>query len=183
DADRVGSMNLTEWSMYRFFREYREIVRGDGRYLLPRILHGLSRVLGSSAPREGMLSVTMGDAVESWLVQRDFSMEHFRLSIVAVNPSSCVEESADSIVLDYQNPNKNQEQVELRLLLDDIEIILRADTGEVFSDIYSKEIIAKLGGFAARLRLLESETLTIVSPRGERFGACRTGTTIELSEV
>jgi len=183
DADRVGSMNLSEWSMYRYFREYREIVRGDGRYLLPRILNGLSRVLGSSAPREGMLSVTMGDAVESWLVQRDFSIKQFRLSVVAVSPSSYVEESADSVILEYKDPNKNQEQVELKLLLDDIEIIFRADSGEVFSDVYSKEIVAKLGGFAARLRLLESETLTIVSPRGERFDAHRTGTIVELSEV
>lgn len=67
--------------------------------------------------------------------------------------------------------------------LDDVELILRADAGEVFNDIYSKSVIAKFMGFASRLRLRETNTVTIVGPSDEMVKAELTETQIRLTSV
>jgi serine/threonine protein kinase len=181
DENQVGRIDPSEWSMYRHLDSYRKLVSGQGRHLLPRILNGLSLILGSSGSRGDMLSVAMNERFGSWVVQRDFPIDNFDLVVDTVDKGSYVEESIDSIRLAYQNPVKNQSPIELRLLLDDIEVILRADDGEIFGDLYSREIIAKFSGYAARLRLLESESLTIVAPAGERYHARRSGAVIEMT--
>ena len=174
DEDLLGNLNSSEWSVYRYFDEYRDALLGHYYGLMPRVLRGLSRILGAPNPRSGKLSITMSDRLETWHVQRDFDMAAFNLEVRTSSGNEFVEEAADSLVLSYRG------EIECNLLLDDFELILRADAGEVFNDVYSKEVIAKFGGLASRLRLRESDTLTILAPTNEEFIAVRQGTRIEL---
>lgn len=175
DEDGVGDLSPSEWSVYRHLDEYREALLGNQFDLLPRVLRGLSCLLGAPNPRVGKMSVTMSDQMETWHVRREFDVDDFTLEVKPAGYGEFVEYAADSLTLRYRG------EVEFSLLLDDFELILRADSGEVLNDVYSKEVVAKFGALASRLRLLETDSLAIVGPMNEEFVAIRRGQHIELS--
>ena len=71
----------------------------------------------------------------------------------------------------------------MKLELDDIELIFRADDGEILNDVFSMAVIAKFGGFASRLRLRETSSVTLISPTNDTFRAERIGNRIEMVEI
>jgi len=180
----LGSLDESDLNVYRFFDQYRETLRGESTGLLPRILRGLSRILGAQTPTSETLSITMSDRAESWKVQREFDRASFNIEVDHVH-GGLVEVAADSLRLVYRSPTASDatDRVAILLSLDDVELILRADAGEVFNDIYSKSVIAKFMGFASRLRLRETNTVTIVGPSDEMVKAELTETQIRLTSV
>ena len=170
----LGVLDTREWNVYRYFEQYRDLLRGDSVDILEAILCGLSRILGAASPQKGKLNITMSDRAEAWKVQREFDQEDFQLFVRRVS-GHFVEEAADSLVLSYQ------EQIEMNLSIDDVELLLRADSGEVFNDVYSMAVIAKFAGFASRLRLRETSAVSIVGPTNEIFHAHSSGTQIVMT--
>jgi hypothetical protein len=168
--------------MYRYFDQFREELRsGSGRHL-PQILRGLSRILGAQSLHDGGLAITLGDRKEAWKVQREFEPSRFKLEVER-SDGSFVEVAADSLKLVFQNKGSSEtpSRVEMLLSLDDFELIMRADAGEVINDVYSRVVIAKLMGFASRLRLRETSTVTLIGPSDEVVTAKLSGNKIEMS--
>lgn len=178
----IGEIDETDWSVYRFFETYRDFL-SDGRGdLLQRVVVGLTRVMGAESTQEGILSISLSDQNEPWQVQRDFVIQHFRLEVIR-RAAPFIEFAADSLLLSYVPPRVHSDDpaISLTLGLDDIELILRAEAGEIFGDAYSKAAIAKFSGFASTLRLMESSRVTLIGPRNEMVQAERVGPQIVLS--
>lgn len=180
----LGPLDASDLNVYRFFDQYRETLRGESTGILPRILRGLSRVLGAQAPNTDTLSITLSDRAELWKVQREFDRDSFEIEVNRVH-GEFVEVAADSLRLIYRSSRASDaaNPIEIHLSLDDIELILRADEGEVFNDIYSKSVITKFMGFASRLRLRETNTVTLVGPSDTTVKAELSGTQIRLTST
>lgn len=180
----LGTLEPSEWSVYRHFDRYRELLRDGSVNTLAQLLSGLSRILGARSPLPGKLSIAMSDRLETWTVQRDFDETKFKLEVDRTE-ANFVEFASDTLKLTYQpvDTDGTAGQVSMYLTLDDFELILRADSGEIFNDVYSKAVIAKFSGFASRLRLRETQSVTIVGPANEVAYARVSGSRIELSRT
>ena len=177
NEDLLGEIDASEYKVYRYFEVFREFVSGEeSPDFLKKIMGGLSRILGAAIPREEALSVTMSNPLESWTVQREFPSSHFLLHVNR-EVGDFVECASDSLTLTYRD------QIFMKLELDDIELIFRADDGEILNDVFSMAVIAKFGGFASRLRLRETSSVTLISPTNDTFRAERIGNRIEMVEI
>lgn len=177
-----GQFDHSEWNVYRYFDQFQKELRGESGGHLPQILRGLSRLLGATSLHDRGLAIPLGDREASWKVQREFELSRFKLEVER-NDGSFVEVAADSLRLVFQSEEDSEtfSRVEMLLSLDDFELIMRSDAGEVINDVYSRAVIAKFMGFASRLRLRETSTVTLIGPSSEIVTAMLSGTKIEMS--
>jgi serine/threonine protein kinase len=165
-----------EVMVYRHLEDFVTLLERPDEDLKNRVLLGLSRLLGAFHYSRKNLAVAASDRSQSWTVLRE--IDSSLIEIVAPTQTQVfVEECGDSVELRYRN------QLSLRLALDDVEIILRAEQGEVFNDVHSSAVVGKLDGFASGVRLLETNKVTILSPQGGRFQAEASGPVVELSKT
>lgn len=159
---------------YRYLDEFvAALDGGDGMDAIhPRLLLGLSRLLGAPGYVGQDLAVSSGEA-EGWSVIREVAGSEFSLS--TPSPASpYVEARADHLLV--QHPDG----ANLVVTLDVAEIILRAADGELFGDIASEALRLELDRLAEDLRRQPASRVQIVDPSGTPSVAELIGGTITL---
>jgi serine/threonine protein kinase len=158
---------------YRFLEEFR-IALGSSEaasILLPRMLRGLSRMLGAFGYEGSDLALEDGEN-EGWAVLREVSASEFEL-IAEATESPFVEGGADSLVLLHP-------RARLSITLDTAELILRAADGELIKDAAASAIRLELEMLAARLMLHPADAAIVVNPAGEPVAVRAVSGTIEI---
>jgi len=158
---------------YRFLEDFRMALGSNeaALLLLPRVLRGLSRMLGAFGYEGGDLALQDGEN-EGWAVLREVSASEFEL-IAESAESPFVEGGADSLVLLHP-------RARLSITLDTAELILRAADGELIKDAAANAIRLELEMLAARLMLHPADAAIVVNPAGEPVAVRAVAGTIEI---
>jgi serine/threonine protein kinase len=159
---------------YRYLGEYVAALASDEGALdaVPRLLFGLSKLLGAPGYGGSDMAVGSGEA-ESWSVIREVPASEFRLQRSAV-ASPYIESRADYLTLEHDGG------ATLPVTLDVAEMILRAADGEIFGDAPSEALRLELERLAVELRRRPARAVTIVDPSGSASFASLDGATIRL---
>ncbi len=148
-----------EANPYRYLSDFRAALASDGAasQALPRILKGLSRLLGAFGYDGPNLALQDGES-NGWAVLREIRGEDFHLKR-RPEPSPFVEQQADELVLMHP-------RAQLALTLDSVELILRAADGELINDDAANAIKLELSLLAEKLMLEPALTAIVVNPAG-----------------
>ena len=158
DLDR-GKAYFGEAVPYRHLDDFKVAVGSDdaSARLLPRILSGLSRLLGAFGYEGPHLALQDGES-DGWAVLREIDAAEFRLHRGAPD-SPYVEQQADELVLIHP-------RARMALTLDSVELILRSADGELINDAAANAIKLELSLLAGRLMLQPSTSAIVVNPAG-----------------
>jgi serine/threonine protein kinase len=159
-ADLDGDADhLAEATPYRHLEQFQAALASDeaAQRLLPRILLGLSRLLGAFGYHGQQLALQDG-AIDGWAVLREISADTFRLER-RFSHSPYVEHQADELLLSHSSAH-------LILTLDSVELILRAANGELVNDAAANAIKLELSLLASKLMLHTASAAIIVNPAG-----------------
>lgn len=148
-----------EATPYRYLSEFQAALASDAAadQALPRILRGLSRLLGAFGYTGTNLALQDGES-NGWAVLREIPSENFRLTR-RPEPSPFVEQQADELVLTHPG-------AQLALTLDSVELILRAADGELINDDAANAVKLELSLLAEKLMLEPALTAIVVNPAG-----------------
>ncbi|GAA2375244.1 hypothetical protein GCM10010170_078660 [Dactylosporangium salmoneum] len=149
--------------VYRYFDEFTAALAAEPEQLraryLPRLLLGLSRMLGAPGYRGTNLALTDQQAGGSWAIIKEIPAADFTLS-VPLRTSPYVETCPDTLIL------RHRSNVALSLTLDTAELVLRVANGELIGDDASGTIQQEIENFSSRLRRSPSSAVRIVDPAG-----------------
>ncbi len=156
DCDDISQ---TEANPYRFLRDFQSALKDDSTamQLLPRILQGLSRLLGAFGYQGSNLALQDGES-NGWAVLREIPSGDFMLER-RPGPSPFIEQQADELVLMHPRAS-------LALTLDSVELILRAADGDLINDDAANAIKLELQLLAGRLMLEPAASAIVVNPAG-----------------
>lgn len=148
-----------EATPYRYLEDFKEALASDEETmrLLPRILLGLSRLLGAFGYDGPNLALQDGEN-DGWAVLREIDAAEFRLER-RVLKSPYVEQQADELLLIHP-------RARLALTLDSVELILRAVDGELINDAAANAIKLELSLLAGKLMLHPASAAIVVNPAG-----------------
>jgi hypothetical protein len=148
-----------EASPYRYLSDFQGALASDhtAAQILPRILQGLSRVLGAVGYNGPNLALQDGES-NGWAVLREIPADDFRLDR-RPDASPFIEQQEDELVLMHS-------RAQLTLTLDSVELILRAADGELINDDAANAIKLELSLLAEKLMLEPALTAIIVNPAG-----------------
>jgi serine/threonine protein kinase len=160
---------------YRFLDDFRGALDSNesSTLLLPRVLLGLSRILGAFGYDGPNLALQDGEH-DGWAVLREVSASEFQLTR-EVATSRYVEQQADSLTLVHP-------MARLSITLDAAELILRAADGELIKDAASNAVKLELEMLAARLSLHPAEAAVVVNPAGDAVHVEEVSGTIVMVE-
>ncbi|MBM4555133.1 protein kinase [Rhodococcus hoagii] len=162
-----------ETTPYRYLRDFQVALTSDedATRLLPRILLGLSRLLGAFGYNGSNLALQDGGD-GGWAVLREIDATEFRLERCAPE-SPYIEQQADELLLTHP-------RARLPLPLDSVELILRAEDGELINDAAANAIRLEMSLLAANLMLHPAASAIIVNPAGDPRTVTSTLGTIAL---
>lgn len=148
-----------EATPYRYLPEFRAALASDDAadQALPRVLKGLSRILGAFGYNGPNLALQDGES-SGWAVLREIPAVDFHLKR-RPDPSPFVEQQADELVLTHP-------RAQLALTLDSVELILRAADGELINDDAANAVKLELSLLAEKLMLEPALTAIVVNPAG-----------------
>ena len=154
DAD-----DLLEATPYRYLEDFKVALASDEATtrLLPRVLLGLSRLLGAFGYNGPNLALQDGEN-DGWALLREIDASGLRLERRAPE-SPYVEQQADELILMHP-------RARLALTLDSVELILRAADGELINDAAANAIKLELSLLAAKLMLHPASAAIVVNPAG-----------------
>lgn len=153
------SIHRHEATPYRYLADFQVALATDEetKQLLPRILLGLSRLLGAFGYDGRELAIQDGEN-DGWAVLRQINATEFRLERRAPD-SPYVEQQADELLLLHPSAR-------LVLTLDSVELILRAADGELINDAAANAIKLELSLLAGKLMLHPASGAIVVNPAG-----------------
>lgn len=162
-----------EANPYRYLEDFRAALVSDeeASRLLPRVLLGLSRLLGAFGYNGCNLALQDGGD-GGWAVLREIDAAEFRL-VRRAPDSPYVEQQADELLLTHP-------RAELPLPLDSVELILRAEDGELINDAAANAIKLEMSLLAANLMLHPAASAIVVNPAGDPRTVTATAGTIVL---
>jgi hypothetical protein len=148
-----------EATPYRYLPEFRAALASDDAadQALPRVLKGLSRILGAFGYDGPNLALQDGEST-GWAVLREIPAADFHLKR-RPDPSPFVEQQADELVLTHP-------RAQIALTLDSVELILRAADGELINDDAANAVKLELSLLAEKLMLEPALTAIVVNPAG-----------------
>lgn len=151
--------HLKEATPYRHLEHFKAALASDEatQRMLPRILLGLSRLLGAFGYRGQQLALQDG-AADGWAVMREIVSESLSLER-RLPQSPYVEQQADELLLAHPRAH-------LTLTLDSVELILRAADGELVNDAAANAIKLEMSLLASKLMLHNASAAIIVNPAG-----------------
>lgn len=165
--------HVREATPYRYLDDFQCALEDDRQTLelLPRMLLGLSRLLGAFGYEGENLALQDGEN-DGWAVLREMNASEFKLERRPL-PSPYVEQQADEFLLSHP-------RARLTLTLDSVEMILRAADGELINDAAANAIKLELTLFASRLMLHPASAAIIVNPAGAQYTVTETKGKISL---
>lgn len=165
--------HMREATPYRYLDDFQGALEDDVRTqkILPRILVGLSRLLGAFGYEGENLALQDGQN-DGWAVLREMNAGEFTLERRPL-PSPYVEQQADEFLLSHP-------RARLTLTLDSVEMVLRAADGELINDAAANAIKLELMLFASRLMLHPASAAIIVNPAGAQYTVTETKGKISL---
>jgi len=167
--------HMREATPYRYLDDFQAALEDDERtqIILPKILLGLSRLLGAFGYEGENLALQDGQN-DGWAVLREMSASEFKLEQRPL-PSPYVEQQSDEFLLSHP-------RARLTLTLDSVEMVLRAADGELINDAAANAIKLELLLFANRLMLHPASAAIIVNPAGAQYMVTETKGTIALGD-
>lgn len=162
-----------EASPYRYLEDFRAALASDedASRLLPRVLLGLSRLLGAFGYNGTNLALQDGGD-GGWAVLREIDEAEFRL-VRRAPDSPYVEQQADELLLTHP-------RAQLPLPLDSVELILRAEDGELINDAAANAVKLEMSLLAANLMLHPAASAIVVDPAGDPRAVSAAAGTIVL---
>jgi serine/threonine protein kinase len=161
---------------YRYFDEFNAALAAPpgqlrGQYL-PRVLLGLSRMLGAPGYQGTALALSDRQTGGDWAIIKEIPAADFELT-VPVRTSPYIETCPDTLVLRHPHAR-------LPLTLDTAELVLRLADGELIGDNAARAIQQEIENFSSRLRSSPSSAVRIVDPAGRAARAHIDGAHIVL---
>jgi serine/threonine protein kinase len=168
--------HIAEATPYRYLRDFQAALATDceTESMLPRILLGLSRLLGAFGYDGRNLALQDGEH-DGWAVLREIPADEFTLERRAL-VSPYVEEQADELVLKHPRATLN-------LTLDSVELILRAADGAIINDAAANAIKIELSMLAEQLMLHSATAALVVNPAGVPVSINASEGTISMGEA
>jgi serine/threonine protein kinase len=172
DSDNRGRL-----SPYRHLKTYLSLLAHGESDILPRLLNGLSRIVGAHGYHEAGLAVADKYAESTWSVLKIAGELDFQLDVIGYS-NSYIESIPEHVVLIHQPTGAR-----LRVTLDLGELLIRASDGEILNDSAIESYQQELIGFATSVGRERTSHALLVDSNSRAWHVRQDGNNLVLEQA